>query len=70
MSKNKRKPKTETRRSPIGRVAVIRTGGEQYLGTVIDAIGDKPKRVRIQSPGRRQGDVVLPREYVLMEWVD
>jgi len=55
--------------SPIGRSAVIRVGSHQYVGTIIDAAGRKAKRVRIQSQGQRQGDVLMPGEYVLMEFV-
>ncbi len=57
--------------SVIGRMAVIRVAGEQYVGTVIDAVAGEPgraKRMRIQSPGARQGDVVQPSEYIFLEW--
>jgi hypothetical protein len=45
------------------------TDGAQYVGTVMDAMGKKAKRVRIQSPGKRQGDVVMPTEYVALEFI-
>jgi hypothetical protein len=54
--------------SPIGRKATIRVGKKLYVGTVIDAIERKAKRIRIQTPGERQGDVVMPGDYVLMEF--
>lgn len=54
----------------IGRMAVIRVDGAQYVGNVIDATPDgKAKRIRIQSPGAKQGSVVMPGEYIFMEWL-
>ena len=62
---------TFKKRKVIGRRAIIRVGGEQYWGTVIDATHDhRAKRIRIQSPGSRQGNVVMPGEYGLIEFDD
>jgi hypothetical protein len=59
------------RTSVIGRLAVIRVGGEQYVGNVLDCgPGGKAKRIRVQSPGARQGNVYFPNEYIFMEWVN
>jgi hypothetical protein len=56
--------------SPIGRKLVLRlSDGAQYVGTVLDAAGKKAKRVRIQSPGAKQGAVVMPTEYVVLEYI-
>lgn len=53
----------------IGRMAVVRVAGQQYVGSVIDATPDgHAKRIRLQSPGAKQGNVVMPGEYIFMEW--
>jgi hypothetical protein len=55
--------------SPIGRFASISVEGVHYVGSVIDAAGRMAKRIRIQSRGVRQGDVVQPGEYKLLEFM-
>jgi hypothetical protein len=61
----------KTRQKCIGRLAVIRVGGEQYVGNVLDCgPGGKAKRIRVQSPGARQGNVYFPNEYIFMEWAN
>lgn len=57
-------------RNVIGRSAVVRVNGAQYVGTVIDARDNHAKRIRIQTPGPKQGSVVLPGEYILVEFED
>ena len=58
-------------RSVIGRYAIIRVAGEQYRGTVLDQDSNgRTKRIRIQSPGARQGNVVQPSEYIFLEFDD
>lgn len=57
--------------SPIGKLAVIRSEGQQHVATVIDATPDlKAKRVRVQSPGPIQGNVLMPGGYVLVEFLE
>jgi len=62
---------SETRRSPIGRTAEIRHDGEVLTATVIDEVPGtrQAKRMRVQTPGRTQGNVLMPYEYELLEYV-
>ncbi len=54
----------------IGRRCAIRVNDEPYEGTVVDSNQGMAKRIRIQSKGKRQGDVVQPWEYIFMEFLD
>lgn len=63
--------RTFQKRRVIGRRCIIRVDGQQYVGTVIDAGHDhRAKRVRIQSPGPKQGNVVMRGDYLFLEWDD
>lgn len=55
----------------IGRFARVRHAGELMLVTVIDSYAgeNRAKRVRVQTPGACQGQVLMPGQYELVEFV-
>lgn len=59
-----------TAQSVIGRMAIVRYRKKFLTVSVMDAVAgeNKAKRVRIQK-GPRQGDVLMPGEYQLMEFL-
>lgn len=59
-----------TGRTVIGRLVIIRHSGVLYTATVIDSVAgeNRAKRVRIQTKGTKQGTVLMPRDYDLIEF--
>ena len=59
------------KKSSIGRMAVVKHKNRFYDVSIMDLIHktNRPKRVRVQSKGKLQGEVLLPCQYVLVEFV-
>lgn len=56
----------------IGRTAVAEHAGEKVLITVIDKVAgtNKAKRVRIQQHRTLGGNVLMPHEYKVLEFLN
>lgn len=58
-------------RNVIGRKVAIEVDHNYHQGKVIDSDGENhAKRVRIYTPGPMEGRVVIPGQYVIMEFLD
>jgi hypothetical protein len=55
----------------IGRFVEIRTQGLLLKATVLDTVAGEnlPKRVRVQSIGSIQGDVLMPGQYEIVQFL-
>lgn len=64
-------PMTVHKPSCIGAYYIIVSGSQRYLAVCLDAnwLG-KPKRMRIQHDAHRAGDVLMPRQYKILERAD
>lgn len=58
------------KKTNVGRMADVRHDGQVFLVSVVNIYPDgKPRQVRVQTPGKSQGDVIMPGFYTLLEWV-
>lgn len=55
----------------IGRFVEVKHDGLLLKATVIDCVAGEnlPKRVRVQSIGKIQGDVLMPGEYEILRFL-